>query len=66
MDAEKLERLRRKREHRLRSTSLLKASQLIDRNTDMVDQFSSHQRKQLFNGHGYNLAIYKGHVKGNG
>ena len=62
---ERLERLRRKREHRLRSTSLLKASQMIDENNDMVDQFSSHQRKQLFNGHGYNLAIYKGQIRGN-
>lgn len=61
---EKLERLRRKREHRLRATSLLKASQMVDTNDDVIDQLSSHQRKQLFNGHGYNLAIYKGHVRG--
>ena len=61
---DKLERLRRKREHRLRTTSLLKANQMVESNSDMIDQISSHHKKQLFNVHGYNLAIYKGHVRG--
>ena len=32
--------------------------------TNILNQVSTHTRKQLFNGHGYNLAIYKGHVRG--
>ena len=57
--------IRVKREHRLRSTSLLRASNIINSNEDtMINHSSTHHRKQLFNGHGYNLAIYKGHVRG--
>ena len=61
---EKLEHCRVKREHRLRATSLLNASYIINASEDMFHQTSSHNRKQLFNGHGYNLAMYKGHVRG--
>lgn len=54
-----------KREHRLRSMSLLRASSIINSNEDiMAHHTSTHNRKQLFNGHGYNLAIYKGHIRG--
>ena len=61
---EKLAHCRVKREYRLRATSLLNASHIINSREDMLHQTSSHNRKQLFNGHGYNLAIYKGHVRG--
>ena len=57
--------IRVKREHRLRSTSLLRASSIINSNEDiLVHHPSSHNRKQLFNEHGYNLAVYKGHIRG--
>ena len=58
--------IRVKREYRLRSTSLLRASHIINSSDDIMVHHtsSSHNRKQLFNGHGYNLAIYKGHVRG--
>ena len=62
-DKENEECIRVKREHRLRSTSLLRASYIINED-NMVNHSSTHNRKQLFNGHGYNLAIYKGNVKG--
>ena len=61
---EKLEHIRAKREYRLRATSLLNASYIINSSEDMFHQNLSHNRKQLFNGHGYNLALYKGHVRG--
>ena len=61
---ETLEHCRVKREHRLRATSLLSASHIINASEDMFHQTSSHNRKQLFNSHGYNLAMYKGHVRG--
>ena len=62
---EQLERCRIKREHRLRATSLLGASKIISTDENTLNQISSHNRKQLFNAHGYNLAMYKGHVRGN-
>ena len=61
---ENLEHCRIKRDHRLRATSLLNANLIINESEDMFHQTSSHNRKQLFNGHGYNLAMYKGHVRG--
>ena len=65
---ERLEKVRRKREHHLRTTSLFKANQIMMDNKNeeykLIDQLSSHHQKQLFNGHGYNLAIHKGHVRG--
>ena len=61
---EHLERERVKREHCLRSTSLLNATNIISTSDNILNQVSTHTRKQLFNGHGYNLAIYKGHVRG--
>ena len=64
LSEEKLEHCRVKREHRLRATSLLNASHILSASGDMFHQTSSHNRKQLFNGHGYNLAMYKGHVRG--
>ena len=54
-----------KREHRLRATSLRGASHIINASEDIFQQTSSHSRKQLFNGHAYNLAMYKGNVRGN-
>lgn len=59
---DKTELIRRKREQEFRMATMMKAQCLKTENPEMV--YFAHQRKQLLNGHGYNLAIFKGHVRG--
>ena len=58
----KTELIRRKREQEYRMASLVKAEAMKLENPEM--EYFAHQRKQLLNGHGYNLGIFKGHVRG--
>ena len=57
-----VELIRRKREQQFRMMPLVKARDMVQ--NDPAMSYFAHQRKQLLNGHGYNLAIFKGHVRG--